>query len=79
MPASHTDYQLMSWSKDRTLRVWGISEQLREDIGVVSSLTSPREDGDEVAMEGAEASPVSWTVGKDETDVEQSGKHGQDV
>ena len=26
-------YQLVSWSKDRTLRIWGISEQLKEDLG----------------------------------------------
>ena len=29
-----SDYQLVTWSKDRTLRVWSITEDLKENLGV---------------------------------------------
>ena len=59
----------MTWSKDRSLRVWGIGEELRQDLGggpVDQTLNE-----EELSLE---ASQMSTAMGDGEG--EQLGDHG---
>lgn len=85
-----TDYQLMTWSKDRTLRVWGISDQLRGELGagtLEQSLADAGEeetgvrakDGSDGAMQVPLAADFSGQKLMTEPVTEQSRKYGMSI
>lgn len=66
----HTGCDLVTWSKDRTLRIWGISEELRQSLGGEASEQITIPDG-KMSNQGSDPS-LSLSMSLDGESMEAS-------